>query len=159
MAVKKIIGHAAVRMFCNSPYGNATTLRYLLATNAAGAVLNTDDLVTPLAVGDVVDIGPLIEGMRLDDVLVVVQTGMTAAVKGNIGFRYEDGVDDALVPQDAAYFATAADLATAGRIRGATSKLVTLPKPARLILTVSGADNAKASEISIIVTGEQVGPR
>lgn len=80
MAVKKIIGHSAVRMFGNSPYGNASSMAYKVKTNAVGAVMDTDDLITPLAIADVIDIGPLIEGMRLDDALVVVETGMTADV-------------------------------------------------------------------------------
>ena len=159
MAVKKIIGHAAVRMFGNSPYGNASSMAYKVKTNAVGAVMDTDDLITPLAIADVIDIGPLIEGMRLDDALVVVETGMTAGVTGSIGFRYEDGVDSDEFPQDAAYFMAGANLATPARLRANGTKLVTLPKPARLILTIAGAANAKASEITIIVTGEQVGPR
>ena len=77
---------------------------------------------------------------------------------GNLGFKYT-GTDSADVPQDASYFLKDGDLATVGRVRANGSKLVTLPKPARLILTVSGAANAKASEIQIIVTGELKGPR
>ena len=83
----------------------------------------------------------------LEDASIFITTAMTASVTGSLGFKYEDGVDDAKVPQDAAYFISGGSLATAGRLRANTGKLVTLPKPARLILTIAGAANAKASDI------------
>ena len=55
------------------------------------------------------------------------------------------------------HFGAGLDLATAGRIRTATTKLVTLPKEARLILTTAVAANAKASDITAIVHGERMG--
>lgn len=53
----------------------------------------------------------------------------------------------------------AGDLATVGRVRAAGSKLLTLPKSARLILTIAGAANAKVSDLNVVVTGELKGPR
>lgn len=141
-----------------TPYGNTTALPFELKTDSTGAAINADS-ATALAVGDVVDLGALPEGMRLDDASLFVTTGMTATVTGSLGFIYEDGVDSTEVPQDAAYFLSGADVATAGRLRAAGSKLVTLPKPARLVLTVGTADNAKASELHVVVTGELTGPR
>lgn len=141
-----------------TPYGNVTSLAYALKTGSNGAALNADSTAA-LAAGDVVDLGPLPEGMRLDDASLFVKTGMTATITGKLGFKYEDGVDSAEVPQDDAYFGTGLDLATAGRLRANTGKLVTLPKPARLILTTAVAANAKASEINVVVTGELTGPR
>ncbi len=141
-----------------TPYGNVTSLMFALATAANGAAVAADSSAA-LAAGDVVDLGPLPEGFRLDDASVFVTTGMTAAITGSLGFKYEDGVDSTAVPQDAAYFGTAIDLATAGRKRATGSKLVTLPKPARLILTTAVAANAKASDIKVLVTGELTGPR
>jgi hypothetical protein len=141
-----------------TPYGNTTALTYALKTDATGAALNSDSAAA-LAAGDVVDLGILPEGMRLDDASLFVTTGMTATVTGSLGFVYEDGVDSTEVPQDATYFLSAADVATAGRLRAAGSKLVTLPKPARLVLTVGTANNAKASELHVVVTGELTGPR
>lgn len=138
------------------PYGNTTTLAYELKTGATGAALNSDS-TTALAIGDVVDLGPLPEGMRLDDALLVVTTGMTATITGSLGFAYEDGTDSAEAPQDAAYFGAGLDLATAGRVRATGTKLVKLPKPARLILTTAVAANAKASDINVLVTGELIG--
>ena len=140
-------------------YGNLTVLPFALQTTAAGGAIGADS-IAPLAVGDVVDLGPLPAGMRLDDSMIVVSTAMTAAVTGSLGFAYEDGVDHATVPQDAAYFGTGLVLNAAGRLRNASSKaIVTLPKPARLILTVAGAGNAKASRLDITVTGELTGDK
>ena len=147
-----------LRQFGNVPYGNVTNLVFALATNAAGAAVNSDSAAA-IASGDVIDLGPLPEGMRLDDASVFVTTGMTATITGSLGFKYADGVDSAEVPQDAAYFGTGIDLAAAGRKRATGSKLVTLPKPARLILTTDVAANAKVSDIKVLVSGEQVGPR
>ena len=141
-----------------TPYGNVTALLFALATAANGSAVGSDSAAA-LAAGDVVDLGPLPEGMRLDDASVFVTTGMTATITGSLGFKYEDGVDSTAVPQDAAYFGTGIDLATTGRKRASGSKLVTLPKPARLILTTAVADNAKASDIKVLVTGELTGPR
>ncbi|OLU22959.1 hypothetical protein BVH03_22175 [Pseudomonas sp. PA15(2017)] len=139
-------------------YGNTTTLRFQLVTIANGSAQNAD-VSTPIASGDVVDLGPLPEGFRLDDAQILVTTGMTATITGSLGFAYEDGVDDAGVPQDAAYFGAGIDLAAAGRKRTTGSKLVVLPKPARLILTTAVAANAKASAINVLVSGELQGPR
>ena len=141
-----------------SPYGNVTSLRFALATAANGSAVGSDSTAA-LAAGDVVDLGPLPEGMRLDDASVFVTTGMTATITGSLGFKYEDGRDSTAVPQDAAYFGTGIDLAAAGRKRATGSKLVTLPKPARLILTTAVAANAKASDIKVLVTGELTSPR
>ena len=141
-----------------TPYGNLTALTYSLLTNATGAVVDSDSTAA-IAVGDVIDLGELPEGIHLEDAQMIVTTGMSATIKGNLGFKYADGVDVADARQDASYFVKDGDLATAGRVRANGSKLLTLPKSARLILTVAGAANAKASEIQVIVTGELKGPR
>ena len=141
-----------------TPYGNVTALMFALATATNGAAVAADSSAA-LAAGDVVDLGPLPEGMRLDDASLFITTGMTATITGSLGFKYEDGENHAAVPQDAAYFGAGIDLATAGRKRATGSKLVTLPKPARLILTTAVAANAKVSDIKVLVTGELTGPR
>lgn len=150
--------HFRGRQFGPNPYGNLSTLAFGLKTLASGAADNSDSAAA-LAIGDVVDLGGLPEGMRLEDAQALITTAMTAAVTGSLGFKYEDGVDDAGVPQDAAYFGAGLALNAAGRVRAAGSKLVTLPKPARLILTIAGAANAKASDIKVLVYGELTGPR
>lgn len=139
-----------------SPFGNVTQLQFAVATDATGKVLNSD-AAGALLIADVVDLGSLPEGFVLTDASVFVTTGMTALVTGSLGFKYEDGVDSTEVPQDAAYFVAGADLATAGRVRANTGKLVKLPKPARLTLTIAGANNAKASDIKVVVSGELKG--
>lgn len=156
MATIKINDNRVNQFGGAAQYGNVTTLRYPLATNAAGAVINSNS-TTAVASGDVLDLGSLPAGFLMEDAQLLVKTGMTATITGSLGFKYADGVDDAKVPQDAAYFGAGLDLATAGRIRTATAKLVTLPKEARLILTTAVAANAKASDITAIVHGERMG--
>lgn len=149
---------ALKRQFGNTPYGNLSVLSFALATLASGAAADSDSTAA-IAVGDVIDLGPLPEGMRLDDAQIIVTTGMTATITGSLGFKYEDGTDSTEAPQDAAYFGSGIDLAAAGRKRAAGTKLLTLAKPARLILTTAVAANAKASDIKVLVYGEQVGAR
>ena len=142
-----------------APYGNVTALYYQVATNASGAVLESDSSAA-VASGDVIDLGPIPAGLRLDDVLVTVSTAMSASVTGKLGFVYADGVDDARVPQNDAYFFAATSLAAAALVRKtATTAPVVLPKEARLILTTGGAANAKASQIDVRLAGELTGPR
>ena len=149
---------ALKRQFGNNPYGNLSVLSFALATLASGAAADSDSTAA-IAAGDVIDLGPLPEGLRLDDAQIIVTTGMTATITGSLGFKYEDGSDSTEAPQDAAYFGSGIDLAAAGRKRATGTKLLTLPKPARLILTTAVAANAKASDIKVLVYGEQVGAR
>ena len=60
-----------------TPYGTATTLLYSVTTNSSGAVVNSD-VATGVASGDVVRMGILPAGMRLDDAKTLVSTGWTA---------------------------------------------------------------------------------
>lgn len=144
------------------PYGNVISLTFGLKTDASGMAENADT-ATALAVGDVVILGPLPEGFRLDEAFVFVTTAADAAITGDLGFSYTDGVDDAGVPQDDKYFATGADLATAARVRASGSTLKTLPKPADLILTLGTSATAtgvsQVSELTVVVTGELTGYR
>ena len=87
----------------NTPWGNLSALRYVVKTNASGAVINSDS-ASAVAANDVVRLGHLPAGFRFVDSHVVVATGMTATVTGDLGFSYKDGVDDTAVPQDADYF-------------------------------------------------------
>lgn len=141
-----------------SPYGNLTVLAFALATTAAGAAISSNS-DAPLKMDDIVELGSLPAGMRLDDAQIIITTPMTAAVTGKLGFVYEDGVDDASVPQDATYFINGGSLATAARLRASGTKLAVLPKAAKLVLTLGGADNAKASDIKVSVFGELTGPK
>ena len=153
---KKFIGDKQFGGF--TPYGNLTTLRATLQTNAAGAVINSDSAAA-LAVADVVILEKLPEGFLLEDSITIVSTGLSAGATGSLGFVYADGVDSTEVPQDAAYFGAGLNAAAAGRIRTASSKApVRLPKEAYLVWTQAGAANAKASRIDVIVHGERLGP-
>jgi len=135
----------------STPYGNLTALRYVLETNASGAVIGSDSTAA-VALGDIVRIGPLPAGLRFVDSEVIVSTGMSASVTGSLGFAYTDGVDSAAVPQSANHFGAALNLASAARLRNATSNAtVTLPKQAWLTLTTAGANNAKSSRIEVVI--------
>lgn len=137
----------------NTPWGNFSALRYKLQTDAAGKVINGDSSAAP-AVNDVINLGHLPAGFRFVDSQVVVVTGMTATVTGDLGFAYQDGVDVAATPQDADYFGAGLALATAARLRNATTNgSVVLPKDANLTLTIKTLANAKASEIEIVILG------
>ena len=134
-----------------SPYGNVTAFRYVLKTNASGAVVG-GDTTAAVAAGDTVKVGVLPAGFRLIDSEIIIKTAMTAAVVAKVGFAYADGVDSAAVPQDDDLFGAALVMSSAARLRNATANTsVTLPKEAWLTLTTGGAANAKASELEIIV--------
>lgn len=148
-----------VAQFGSAPYGNLSVLPFQLKTAANGSVVNSDTL-TGVALGDKIVLGCLPAGMRLDNCTAIVSTALSAGVTGSLGFEYEDGVDVAVVPQDAAYFGAGIVLSAAARLANASSKaLVTLPKPAFLILTTAGAANAKVGLVDILVTGEMTGAR
>lgn len=141
-----------------TPYGNLTTLRATLLTNAVGAVINSDSEAA-IGVGDVVVLEKLPEGFLLEDAQLIVSTGMTATATGSLGFIYADGVDSAEVPQDAAYFGTGLNAAATGRIRTTSAKApVRLAKEAFLVWTQAVVANAKAARIDVIVHGERMGP-
>lgn len=153
---KKFIGDKQFGGF--TPYGNVTTIRATLQTNATGAAINSDSAAA-IGVDDVVVLEKLPEGFLLEDAQVIVSTPMTATAKGSLGFIYADGVDSTDVPQDAAYFGTGLNAAAADRIRTASTKApVRLAKEAYLVWTQAGAANAKASRIDVIVHGERMGP-
>lgn len=115
------------------------------------------DAYGPPKDGDVLALGVLEQGFRLDDAQIIVKTAMSSGITADVGFAYADGADDAHVPQDAAYFASGADFASAGRIRCQSAKLVTLPKQALLTVTLKGAENKKAADIDILIYGEKFG--
>lgn len=154
---KKFIGDKQFGGF--TPYGNLTTLRATLQTSATGAVINSDSPAA-IAVGDVVVLEKLPEGFLLEDAQVIVSNGMTATATGSLGFLYADGVDSAQVPQDAAYFGSGFNAATAARLRATSPKApVRLPKEAYLVWTQATVANAKESRIDMIVHGERLGPQ
>ncbi|AVQ84287.1 hypothetical protein [Variovorax sp. PMC12] len=157
MATIKLKGLGINQFGGMAPYGNVTTLRGTLETNAAGAAVRSNS-DAPLGVGDKVYLQTLPAGFRLEDSQVIVSTALTAAVTGSLGFEYIDGVDSPEVPQDAAYFGAGLVLNATGRLRNAVAKApVTLAKEAFLVLTIAGAANAKAGRVDVIVHGERLG--
>lgn len=142
-----------------SPFGNVTALYYQLVTNSSGAAVDSNS-TAPIASGDVVVLGSIPAGMRLDDVLITVSTALSASVTGKLGFIYADGVNSAKVPQNDAFFGTGYALSSAAVLRKtATTAPVVLPKEALLVLTTGGAANAKASQIDVRIAGELTGPK
>lgn len=141
-----------------APFGNLTALAFTLATNATGAVVDSNSTAA-VALGDVIELGLLPGGMRLDDAQVIITTAMTASVTGSLGFKYADGVDSLEAPQDAAYFISAGVLSSASRLRANGTKLITLPKDAILTLTIAGAANDQVADLKFVVSGELTGPR
>ena len=137
-----------------TPYGTSITLQLSVATTATGAVAGGDSTAA-VAIGDVVRVGIVRAGMRLDDAKVLVSTACTAKV----GFAYIDGVDSTAVPQDDDYFGAAIALNAAGRYvaNNTAVRPVILPKDAYIILTTAGAANAKASQTDVLVEVTNVG--
>ena len=135
-----------------TPWGNAHGLQYTLQTASNGGAFAADT-GAPIASGDKVRLGLIPAGSTLLDSQAIVSTAFTAAVVGDLGFEYADGVDSAAVPQDAQYFGAALVLNATGRLRNATTKApVTLPKDAWLVLTTGGAANAKAARLDVLLS-------
>lgn len=142
--------------FGGVPYGNMAVEHYRIVAKEDGTILGADAYGPPKA-DDVLVLGVLEQGFRLDDAQIIVKTGMASGITADVGFVYADGADDANVPQDAAYFASGADFASAARIRCQSAKLVTLPKQALLTVTLKGADSEAAADIDILIYGEKFG--
>lgn len=158
MATIKKVRYQDAAPFGGVPYGNVTTLPFQLKTRANGSAIDSDTAAA-IGNGDSVVLGLLPAGMTLHDAVLKVSVAFTAAVVGKLGFAYDDGVDDSSVPQDDDYFATAAALNAVGLYRMATTVApVKLPKDAKLVLVCSGAANAKAAQLDVLIQGELGGP-
>lgn len=141
-----------------TPYGNLTTLRYLLETTAAGVPKHTAS-TEALAIGDEVKFGyPLPAGLVVEDVQLIVSDAFGAGVTADVGFAYADGVDVASHPQGAAVFGAGLALSAVARLRTTSARaLVALPKDAHLVVTIKGAAVAEAGTLHVIVHGERLG--
>ncbi|HEZ3608719.1 TPA: hypothetical protein WH920_001157 [Neisseria meningitidis] len=142
--------------FGGVPYGNMAVEHYRIVAKEDGTILGADAYGPPKA-DDVLVLGVLEQGFRLDDAQIIVKTAMSSGITADVGFVYADGADDANVPQDAAYFASDADFASAARIRCQSAKLVTLPKQALLTVTLKEAESEAAADIDILIYGEKFG--
>ncbi|MBP8169099.1 MAG: hypothetical protein KAX99_05480 [Azonexus sp.] len=133
------------------PAGNKTVIKGNFTTSAAGVAANSD-LATAVQINDVVRIGFLPAGAELQDAQAIVSDAFTAATTADIGFLYADGVDSAVVPQDAAYFFAALATSATGRTRSTVAKApVRLPKDAFLVLTRKAAADASVGIIDVLV--------
>lgn len=145
------------RQFGGVPYGNKTVLAFELATIANGSAVGADS-AAPIGIADVVRLGILPAGARLNDSQALISTAFSATITGKLGFQYVDGVDVPAVPQDAAYFGTGLVMSAVARLRNVVGKApVTLPKDAYLIYTNDVAANAKVAKLDVLVDVELVG--
>lgn len=176
---KIVLRNLSSKEFGGTPYGNHQVRPFRMQTGPTGVPLGA--IATPLAgsavglaaaaalaVGDVVVLGPLRNGMRIDSATLLVSTPI-AGLAGKLGFVYADGVDDTqqkataegrpFVPQDDAYFFAAGEsLAAQKRKVTDTFKApVTLPKDALLVLTVTGGPSTGAGRVDVMVQGEDRG--
>lgn len=151
-------GMHLTNQFGSAPYGIDTTYEYQLDTNSSGASTNADS-TSAIASGDVVNLGIIPAGFRIQDSLAIVSTAFTASVVGTFGFAYVDGVDSTAVPQDADYFGASVAINTAGRYAASNTavKPVTMPKDAYLTLTTGGANNAKVAALTFLLHGTLFG--
>lgn len=144
------------KQFGGAPYGNKTSFVFALAL-AAGVMANSDSAAA-IPIGGVVRTGVLPAGMQLEDALAVVSAAFTATSTAKIGFAYVDGVDDAGVPQDDAYFFNGLALDAAARTRQSTAKApVVLPKDAYLIVTNQVAAQAGNGVLNVVIDGVLTG--
>lgn len=146
------------RRLTGAPYGDVIALSdFNLTTNSSG-VAQSSDATAALATSDIVRLGILPAGLRLLDVIATINDAFTASSTFDLGFAYVDGVDSDEVPQDADYFVDGASLASLAVLRKATTtRPVTLPKDAYLILTNLGANQSAAGVMDIVVVGQAVG--
>lgn len=140
-------------------FGNRWAQTYSFETNASGVFVNSD-LATAVQIGDVVRLGILPGGLRLDDALVIISDAFAATTTYKLGFAYADGVDVTAVPQDDDYFivaGTASSSAARTAANNTAVRPVTLPKDAYLILTRAGAADSAVGIMDVVVKGQMVG--
>lgn len=141
--------------FGGPAYGNLSALPFQLKTNASGIAIG-GDAAAAIGNGDVVRLGTLPAGASLIDFTAYVSTTFSATTTCKIGFAYVDAVDDALVPQNDAYFVGAGQALSSLAVvrKTATTAPLRLPKDAYLILTNAGAAQAKAAQLDAFVFAE-----
>lgn len=143
---------AAVVGLC-APYGNAWRHQFHFETNASGVFVDSD-LTTAVQSADVVRLGVLPAGLTIHDALIVISNAFSPSTTAHVGFAYVDGVDDADVQQDQAYFASALATDATGVSRKTGIKApVTLPKDAYIKLTIGGAAHASVGVLDVVVEG------
>lgn len=83
--------------FGGVPYGNMAVEHYRIVAKEDGTILGADAYGPPKA-DDVLVLGVLEQGFRLDDAQIIVKTAMSSGITADVGFVYADGADDANVP-------------------------------------------------------------
>ena len=144
--------------FGGVPFGNTLSLEYHFETTSAGVAVGTD-FATAVQSGDIVRLGILPAGFKLEDALLIISSAFAGSTTASFGFLYTDGVDVSTAPQDSAYFsASAVSTASTGvsRKTGVKAPLV-LAKDAYLTLTVGGAAHSSAGVLDIVVIGVDKG--
>lgn len=155
---KKLDKEARVRLG-NAPYGNLTAFTFGMQCTATGAVIGTEAAQSgTTAAGTVVRLGVLPAGFRLVDYKASVSVAFTGSVTLDVGFEYVDGVNSTTVPQDDDYFASGAGNTAVVTRKATTTKEVTLPKDAYLIVTVKSQANATAAAAEFTVFAVADGP-
>ena len=137
----------------SAPAGNA--YRGDFNMNLLSGILVESDLATAIGIDDIVKLGILPAGLRIQDALICIYDVFTASSTFTIGFAYVDGVDSTAVPEDADYFtaALAADSASRTAADNTAVAPVTLPKDAYLILTNGIAAQDTDSDVAIFFEG------
>lgn len=154
----KVNGIDKAVIFGGVPYGNRSSFKFNMTCNSSGVIADSDD-ATVLAIGDIVKIGYLPAGMKLEDWHLIISDAFKASSACKIGFEYVDGVDVAAVPEDDDYFfATATVLTSIAVLRKVVGNVpIILPKDAYIIWTHEGAAADEACVADMIVVGELMG--
>jgi len=145
-----------------TPWGNVSYVRCNLTLNSAGKWLDSDDADDAVAANDVLQLGPILPaGMELQDLHGIISNAMKASTTIQVGFKYVDGVDSTVVPQDDDYFITDAanqSSASVGVFRkSAGTAPVILPKDAYLTVKILDVTQDEASVTDFFVLGEMKG--
>lgn len=145
--------------FGGVPFGNEVSLPFNLTTNTSGVAANTDQ-ATALQIADVVRLGILPKGLRMEDCLATISVAFAGSTTCSLGFAYVDGIDLAApYAQDAAYFIAATQsLASTALVRKTGIKApMTLQKDAYLILTLAGAAQTTTAVLDVNIYGVNTG--
>jgi hypothetical protein len=140
------------------PFGNRISLDYLFATIAAG-IMSDSDQASAVVDTDIVFLGILPRGMKLENCLIVISDAFTASTTFDLGFQYVDGTDlDAPNAQDPDYFVSQGASSSIARLKMVTAnKPIILQKDAWLTLLADGADHASAGVMDITIMGTNRG--
>jgi len=140
-----------------TPYGNESAVRCTLETNAAGGLVDSNQL-TALQIADVVRLGPVLPaGMELHDIIGVISNVFQASTTCSIGFEHVDS--DLVALDDVDYFHAAGlalDSASIFRKTTTTAPYI-LTGDAYVTVTWAGAANDEVGVLDLTVLGTMKG--